>query len=312
MAKKKKETGLTEEETAEQAALRSEYLAEFREPKMFDESTIRKKLKEYEKEGIVLAEKRGKTMYYSRPPMEELPSRDVLDFFSETAPCGVIGSFLLDKTEEGDDLFGFKHHYITSALDSEILCALFPAMSEKRMVTLKLVNRMEKDLKPEEVVPLQVMISVQNGRQHLMAYVPRLDRIRSYRVDYIVSVKTGDVCERYDELLNTFRSMQSHIWGVSTQGQTGSRMEHVEFTVRYRDNEQFIHERLEREKRCGTVERLDGNTSRFSADVYDVREMFTWIRTFLCRITEIRFSNEELEQAFREDLERMYRMYEIE
>ena len=42
------------------------YLEAYEEPKNFDESTIRKKLKEYEKEGIVKGSKQGKVVYYSR------------------------------------------------------------------------------------------------------------------------------------------------------------------------------------------------------------------------------------------------------
>ncbi|MBQ6012923.1 MAG: WYL domain-containing protein, partial [Firmicutes bacterium] len=43
-----------------------EYLSSFDEPRMFDSSTVRKKLNEYVSEGIVVSEKRGKTMYYRR------------------------------------------------------------------------------------------------------------------------------------------------------------------------------------------------------------------------------------------------------
>lgn len=64
--------------------------------------------------------------------------------------------------------------------------------------------------------------------------------------------------------------------GVSTQGNTGARIEHVEFTVCYADEEKLIRNRLEREKRCGTVEHLDNNTSRFSADVFDASEVIPW------------------------------------
>ena len=93
---------------------------------------------------------------------------------------------------------------------------------------------------------------------------------------------------------------------------SGDRMEHVEFTVRYAPHETYIHQRMEREKRCGTVERLDGRTSRFSADVYNVSEMIPWIRTFLSRITEIRFSDPALEEQFRTDLAKMYEMYGLD
>lgn len=90
------------------------------------------------------------------------------------------------------------------------------------------------------------------------------------------------------------------------------RMEHVEFTIRYTEQEQHIPRRLEREKRCGTVEQLDSHSSRFSADVYDASELIPWIRTFLCRITEFSFSNKTLEKQFKEDLEEMYKLYGLE
>ena len=43
-----------------------EYLRGFRIPKVFDTSTVRKKLNEYVSEGIITMEKRGKTMQYRR------------------------------------------------------------------------------------------------------------------------------------------------------------------------------------------------------------------------------------------------------
>ena len=60
------------------------------------------------------------------------------------------------------------------------------------------------------------------------------------------------------------------------------------------------------------MERIDGNTSRFSAEVYDASEMIPWIRTFICRITEISFSDPGTEAQFRGDLEEMYRLYGLE
>ena len=92
----------------------------------------------------------------------------------------------------------------------------------------------------------------------------------------------------------------------------GQRLEHVEFTVRYEKDETHIHRRLEREKRCGVVTRLDENTSRFSADVYDASEVIPWMRTFICRITDYSFSDEALENQFRQDMRRMYALYGLE
>ena len=47
-----------------------EYLSQFSEPRTFDASTIRKKLKEYMAEGLVAAEKVGKTMYAEQNQQE--------------------------------------------------------------------------------------------------------------------------------------------------------------------------------------------------------------------------------------------------
>ncbi len=290
-----------------------QYLVGFSEPKVFDESTIRKKLKEYVDEGIILREKRGKKLYYKRAEDSRPVSTDILDFFSETAPCGVIGSFLLDKEEPHADHFAFKHHYITAAMDSEILCSLFCAMEERRAVTMKVIRRRHDDRITEtQVIPLRIRVSVQSGRQYLLAFVPRYGRIASFRTDNILLVKPGEPCEQFDEHRANLDRMIPHLWGISMPDSSDQPLEHIEFTVEYSDRETHIHGRLEREKRCGTVERLNGNSSRFSADVYDAREMLPWIRTFICRITGFMCSNSEVTDIFREDLLRMYRMYGLE
>ena len=284
-------------------------LAELPDPRLYDESTVRKKLKEYAEEGIVRTEKKGKTVLYSRAPDTPLSDCDSLDFFSEVAPCGVVGSFLLDKIGDHEECFSFKHHYITGAMDSGILYALFRAMGEKRTVTVELYNRDRERTRVFDAVPLKIMISVQSGRQYLMAYVPRYGRISSCRLDSVISVEAGEVCEDFDGLRADFERMRPHLWGVSTHGRAWDRLEHVDFTVRFRRDEEHIPARLEREKRCGTVERIDSGTARFSADVTDSSELVPWIRTFIRRITEIHFSEPAVEARFRGDLDEMYRLY---
>lgn len=288
------------------------YLLSFDEPRLFDSSTVRKKLNEYVSLGIVVSEKRGRTMYYRRADDAGPCGTDALDFFSEAAPCGVIGSYLLDREEAHDGHFSFKHHYITSAMDSEIVCSLLDAISGKRSLTLETINRSRDIISESHVVPLRLMISVQSGRQYLMAYTPRFDRISPFRTDNIVSVRPDKVSERFDELRKRLDDMNAHMWGVSTKSSSGEPMEHVEFTVRCEADETHIHSRLEREKRCGRVERLDNNTSRFSADVFDAAELVPWIRTFICRITDLSFSNKELQDRFENDLREMYALYGLE
>ena len=286
-----------------------DYLRRFKAPKVFDASTVRKKLNEYISEGLIAAEKRGKTMYYCRTESENCCNTDILDFFSEVSACGVIGSYLLDREAEHSEYFAFKHHYITGAMDSEIICSLLAAIYKKRNVTLETVNRRKDRVSESHVVPLKIMFSVQSGRQYLMAYTPQFKRITAFRADNIVSVRLDEPCGNFDALHDKLDGMLTHMWGVSTQSTSGDRMEHVEFTVRYDADEGYIHRRLEREKRCGTVEKLDSGTSRFSADVFDASELVPWIRTFICRIVNFSFSNKALETQFQNDLNEMYALY---
>ncbi len=289
-----------------------EYLSVFDHARVFDSSTIRKKLNEYVKEGLLANRKNGKTMLYRRTEESEMPDLDVLDFFLEIAPCGVIGSFLKDKTYGYSDHFVFKHHYITGAMDSEVLCTILEAIHEKRSIVIEIINRKKDRITENYVVPLRVMISVQSGRWYLMAYAPYFKRITSYRIDNIVTVKMDETADRFDELREKLNGMQQHMWGVSTDSRSGNRMEHIEFTIQYNDGEQHIPRRLEREKRIGQVQYIDEHTCRFFADVYDASELIPWIRTFICRITDISISNKALEAQFKEDLRAMYEMYGLE
>ena len=296
------------------AEIDENYLSDFESPQMYDESTLRKKLKEYCLAGIIAAEKEGRKVYYHRTESPDISDlNDILHYFSEVAPCGVIGSYILDKENFDTDAFTFKHHYITGSIDSGVLAALFVAMREKRVVTVSNTSRRRDLPKRIRIVPLRVFISMQNGRQHLLAYVPEFDQFQAYRIDYLSHVKLEDPTPRFDELRTALNRMQSKMWGVSIKRNKwgAEHLEHVEFTVKIGDNEEYIVKRLEREKRVGTVEKIDGNTYRFFADVYDSSEMIPWIRTFICRIVKMNFSNRSVENQFKKDLKAMYWMYGV-
>ena len=296
------------------ACMDEKYLSAFQEPMAFDESTVRKKLKEYAQEGIVIPERVGRKVCYRRAENAVLSGlADVLGFFSEAAPCGAVGSFILDKMQERSHLFSFKHHYITGAMDSGVAAALFEAMRKKCAVRVANCARGRNEPRVISVVPLKILISVQNGRQHLLAYRQDVCGFASFRLDYLCDVRLGEPCPQFDELRAELHGMRQKMWGVNVKrNQQGEdHLEHVEFTVLIEKNEEFILRRLEREKRIGRVEKLGECRYRFVADVYDTGEMIPWIRTFLCRIESVSFSNRPTEERFRRDLEDMYRMYGI-
>lgn len=283
------------------------YLSGFDDPKYFDESTVRKKLAEYVSEGLIVKEKHGRTVVYRRADDIEISLGSALSFFSEVSPCGVAGDFIADSQDSAVSPFGFKHHYIAGVLDSEILCSLFMAMHDKCEIEIEKIS-VRKNINTTLIaVPLCVYISVQSGRQYLMAYRRENDSIISVRIDYIASVKKLSAAPDFNDLRRKFDTVKKHIWGVSLRG---GGIEKVSFTVRCSENEPYIVTRLMREKRCGVIEKIDSEHYRFTAEVYDTNEMITWIRTFIGRITHIEFSNKELQARFLSDMKRTSEMYE--
>ncbi len=288
-----------------------EYLSAFESPMTFDESTVRKKLKEYEKTGIVNSEKQSKKTYYSGKERRNISKMsDMLHFFSEMSPVGVTGSFLLDKIEKSEGIFTFKHHYITGAMDSEVLCRLFCAMSEKRIVEMISFSPRNREKQRHNVVPLKIFESTQSGRCYLIAFSMERIKIESFRLDYLADVEPKEVCDRFDELKEILSHMQKNAWGASMGNGKGTTF-HVEFTVMVGKGEEYIARRLKREKRCGRVERLDDCHYRFVADVLDETELIPWMRTFICRITDVKFTSRSIQRQFEADIEKMYSLYSI-
>lgn len=286
------------------------YLSWFKEPMLLDASTIRKKLKEYEQLGLCNSRKQGKQVLYRRSEDVSLtPLQDMIAFYAEMDMLGVIGSYLLDRTAS-TSIFTFKHHYLTHVLESEVLCDLLQAMQEQREVLLVHVGRNQPQEQKFLCVPLKIYVSTQHGRQYLLAYHCGMKNIKAYRLDYIKTVKPMHHRSDFAYLQGLLAGMQEHMWGIRCHLYQ-KKLEHVAFTITFQPEEEYIYQRLVRERRCGKVERIDVTSARFTADVYDTGEMIPWIRTFTGRILQLNFSNRTIERQLKDDLEAMYQLYEM-
>lgn len=277
------------------------YLDDFETAQLPDESSLRKKLSEYEKIGLVRKKKQGRqVLYYLEGTPHALSGwADAAAFFSEAAPLGVVGSYLLDKLENQPEDFRFKHHYILNALDSEILYALFLAMGENRKVTILQRQR------STQVLPLKIYISTQTGRRYVLGR--SAGRFRFFRLDMIDAVKPEEPAGIDAQLEEELKAFQSRVWGAAAK-QSG-KTEHLQMVIHAEASENYVVQRLYREKRCGTVTELDGGNWRFEADVFDALEMLPWIRTFTGRIVSLQSTNPEVENRFYGDLAVMQAMY---
>lgn len=291
--------------------INDKYLSQFRDAFSLDESTVRKKLKEYEALGLLRSEKKGREVLYRRTDDCRLDLgswADALAFYSEADPVGVIGSFLMDKLDETPDIFRFKHHYILHALDSAVLCQLLQAINERRAVEMTIKSLRTGRNYQRTVCPLKIYVSAQSGRRYLLGYRYRGKQMSFYRLDAIKKVIAGSEEKNYDTYLERQAGFDRYLWGVSAGTDEG--LDHIEMTVRYGPDEGYIIQRLEREKRHGTVELLEKeHLCRFTADVYDASEMLPWLRTFIGRIVDLKCSNQFVVDTFYEDLKRMNAIY---
>lgn len=299
--------GLSAGDIAEK--LSDEYFSAFDNSTYPDLSTIRKKLKEYEKLGILKSRKQGNQVLYSRNesdvPLDKWS--DAIKFFSEVLPLGVVGSYLLDKQDNKERIFSFKHHYILHTLESEVLYSLLCAITDELNVNLEIVSLRSQRISVHKAVPLQIRISTRSGRRYLLFWHINLRRMMIFRLDSIKSVKLLDKAENIEKLRESAKRFDSHLWGVSS-GNDHS-LDHVEMTVFVGDNEEYIINRLEREKRNGKIIPIDSYHFKFVTDVYDAVEMLPWIRTFTGRITKLTSTNSTLLETFNEDLKAMQFMY---
>ena len=293
------------------------YLKDFSSDAMPEESTLRKKLKEYEELGLIASEKDGKTMLYFRKPMTDLSGfEDALAFFSEIAQCGVEGNFLFDKldfcAQKNSEVFQFKHHYITSSIESDFVEVVFNAIREHRSLIIEQKSAENKKPVLNEVVPMMIYQSTQDGRMYLMAYRHNGKYFLALRFDYILTMKLGELYPGFGQKRSEFENLRNNIWGVALrQKKKHNDMEtvHVSFRLHFEDDEQFIYQRLLREKRCGSVTRLDENNAQFDADIFDAMEIIPWARTFICRITEFNCSDNGIARRFYADIRKMKELY---
>ena len=292
--------------------LTSEYISDFDIPPTLDESIVRLKLKEYEDLGLLISEKQGNRIKYRRSvdQIDLLGWADALSFFSEEDPLGVVGSYLLDKLDrevierEG---FRFKHHYILHALESEVLYELLLSIEQKREARIDIYNPRRGKPSSHTITPLKILVSAQGGRRYLLAFAHIARRINLYRLDSIKNVRLLESDDSFDSLSCQASGFISHLWGVSAGNY--DKLEHIEMVIHAGPGEEYIHERLEREKRCGSVEALGKDLYRFSADVYDTAEMLPWLRTFIGRIVSLNCDNKKAREAFFADIRAMEEMY---
>lgn len=285
-----------------------------------DEQTVRGKLREYAAEGLLIAEKSGKSLCYRRSPdtaqgfLARFPGlSDAVKFFSECGVLGIIGNSILKFAGLKNDLFLHKHAYIVHALEDEMLCEVFAAMEEERCIELTMHSTRDRSGAETllTVIPTGIFTSLQTGRRYLAAYVPQYRRFNAVRLDAVRSVKLCGTAEHYAEIYAAYQRNLAHCFGVSfgMREETGNAEPlHILFAAD-EQTEQFFIERLYRECRIGTVTRTGENRFLLTVDAFDPNEVMHWAKSCIGRIVSVSGGTPQVRARFYADIRRMHSMY---
>lgn len=287
----------------------------------FEPQTIRMKLNEYVKEGIVISGKEKRCIVYAKSPdtFQKFALNnsdniiDMIKFFSESAPFGVIGNYILKSLNKINDLFLIKHNFIVHTLEDNILLSLCKAIDEKRFVKLINYGKSHKEIQITGV-PLKIHVSTQTGRRYIIIYSTQWKRFSSLRLDYIRSVEILDICPDYDYYTKKYNKNSVRCWGTSFgSNRPKEGIEYIKITLCIdEENEKFIIDRLKREGRGGTVTKTDKNVFQYYGQFFDVSEISPWIKTFTGRILSLESNNKIIEKRFYSDIIKMQKIYNKE
>ena len=278
------------------------------------DSTLRRKLKEYEEIGVCESQGRGRRVEYGlrRDGVALEPWRYAVPFFSEVDPLGVVGDFLRDRMDRMGILpespFLFRHHYLHHVLDAEIVAKIADAMRTHSSIVLVNATRDRNGtVKRSEFVPLYFYHSVQTGRHYVAGCQHYHYALHFARLDRIVETAPGSPVEDYAEYRRRADRRLAFVWGVSDPGYR--KTTHLAMVIHVPSPDCYALRRLYIERRHGQVERIDDCTARFRIDVWDAREMLPWVRTFIGYIASLECTDRSFVEVYEADLESMRRMY---
>lgn len=276
-----------------------------------DEKTVRLKVQELADMGILVKEKQGRKTLYRL--MEDTVSlrglEDAIDFYSEALPVGVVGSYLLDKLERQESVFRFKHHYPMQAIDSEVTADLLEAIQCRCVVEITVLNPANGEVRRENT-PIKLYVSTETGREYAVMWSHSERKFFLTRIDRIMEVRLLEENPRWEQLSQDFAKQAPHIWGMSSRTEGGlQQMQWLEMEIVFSPEEQFILQRLKREKRCATLTRLEEGRYLIRAEVFDPYEMMPWILSFTGRIARLESSDIRIEEHYRAHLRSWEELY---
>ncbi|MDF2592399.1 MAG: hypothetical protein K0S75_1865 [Clostridia bacterium] len=289
------------------------YITESNNEDPIDLMTIRNKLNEYTKLGILEAAKHGKTLYYALAPNPLLKinpeTRENLDlalsFYKNILPAGFLGHSI-NNTQ--DSPFIYRQIFFSQILDDDILLRILSAINNKQAVTATMASSTRNMNRETNFLPLKILVNTKTGRRYIAIYSLRNKKFSTIRLDYVKEAAHGAVYSDYDNVCADYLLRIKNSFSITHQ--SSEQLNHVKMLLSIDEaTEQFMLERIRREGKHGTVAKIDTNLFEYSIDVADTLEMVPWLRTFIGRIVKLEGTENHVISQFKRDINSMASLY---
>ena len=253
-------------------------------------------------EGIVKRNARGKYSIADTSEIEALFAgkrfQAMLDFYSETAPFGVIGSFIREKLRtdgvsfRSKPLFMYRFRFPTQCLDSIVMYSILRAMQQKKAVHIESDDGSNFDCSPQ-----RFFISRQSGREYLVYLPAESDTLQTIRLDKVTSAEITDADATLADLSETFWNPPFNINGSYEEVR-------CEVTSAYgADIAQF-----ESERRYGEVTKANG-AAQLCVKTNDTRNTLFCLKRYIGNITSLECDNAAERRRFMDDIDQTLTLY---
>ncbi len=228
---------------------------------------------------------------------------EMIQFFSQYEILGSIGNRLLNRIHlKANDAIHFKNNYIMETLYDYNLISLLIAIENHAYCLIEYTHGTSNITSEHFIYPLEIRISVKNGREHLIYYDMLRNMLTSMRLDFIDSIVLYDSSQSV-QLKETIKSkeksykfdkppyipddMLHYIWGVDTNllvldpEKKDYKMNLTTVRIKYK-NDDFVNQ-IRKECRHG---QMNYQNHTMSIDVLSALEMHPWIRSLYPHIKD--------------------------
>lgn len=226
---------------------------------------------------------------------------DMLDFFAETDPLSVIGSYIREKlyadgtVAEAETPFMYHYLFPTQCLDSEITYTLLRALHEKKDVCVTPFD------KPEfNCTPVRLYVSRDSGREFIVYREPGKSELSNSRLDLIESVKLIKRTDSCDDIPD-----DKGFWIMPYEGK--NEQVPVKCTISHVTD--GIFRELQQETRFLSLER-DGDTAKISIMTNEIRHTLAYLKKNTGSITVIECDEKE-KKRWINDIDKSLKLYGV-